>query len=106
MSTLQNMWTEGDKAYFLHKSDNTEILDNIKRIKETTDRGMIRPTHADGFSGQLVGSIPALEYLRITAINPELHDTNRLMKWLNTDEGAGYRIASGQKARCANIIIK
>lgn len=107
MSTLQDIIYKGDKATFVHWQDNTQTLQYVHDVKNSTDRGMIRSDNPDGFNGQHVGEIPVLEYLRIIAIRPELGTDDKLLyRWLMSDEGAGYRIASGEKTRCANIIIK
>ena len=101
MSTLHSIFHDGDKTTFVHRQDNTETLRLVDHIKRTTDRGF-NPER----TRQHIGEIPMLEYLRITTLRPELNDGKQLEKWLMSDEGAGYRISSGQKARCANIIIK
>jgi hypothetical protein len=102
METLANYSENSEMFSMTHVADNRPVLNAIKQYKQNST--------ANGWSAgrtkQLIGLIPALEYVRMCKINPELKDPNKLEKWLMSWEGAAYRIAEDGRHKSANIIIK
>lgn len=86
---LISVTEEGDKLNFLHAQDNRPIMAAVQDIRETTDRGFTKERKF-----QHVGRIPYYEWMKLCGINPALKDPNELEKWLYTDEGEAYRIAT------------
>lgn len=101
MNTLVDFEMNSEFITMRHMSDNRTVLKAIKEEREQNNNGWSQDR-----TMQKIGVIPALEYVRLCKINPELRDPNKLEKWLMSWEGAGYRVAEDSPHRCANIIIK
>lgn len=78
-----------DNLQFTHVQDVRPIIAAVQDIKATTDRGF---TQERKF--QHIGRVPYYEWMRLCQINPALKDPNELEKWLYSEEGEAYRIAT------------
>ena len=101
MDTLQDISFHGDEFYINHLSDNRPLLAHNHELRQQGNNGWSKCR-----TFQKIGSIPALEYVKLCKLNPELKEPAKLEKWLMSWEGAGYRIAEDNPHKCANIIIK
>lgn len=101
MSTLQAVHTTSETIQFTHRQDNAPLMARIHALKQQGGNGWSKDR-----TMQHVGSVPALEYVKMCAINPELKDPNALAKWLDSWHGAAYRIAEHGRHKCSQIIIK
>ena len=101
METLSSFEQNSEMYSMTHVSDNRPVLQHAHELRQLSNNGW-----SEKRNYQRIGVIPALEYVRMCKINPELKDPNKLEKWLMSWEGAAYRTAQDGRHKCANIIIK
>jgi hypothetical protein len=101
MDTLKNVAINSELVGFEHMADNTAVLHHIQSLKQQGNNGWSKSRNM-----QKIGVIPALEYVKLCKINPELKDPKKLEKFLMSEAGAAWRVAEDSPFRSANIIIK
>lgn len=89
-----------ENLHFTHMQNVTPIIDAVQDIKQNSDRGFTKERKF-----QHIGRVPYYEWMRLCQINPALKDPNELEKWLYTDEGEAYRIATKNHVTGSGIQI-
>jgi hypothetical protein len=101
MDTLKKVDINSEFISFQHVADNRPVLQHIHELRQLSNNGW-----SNDRTMQKIGVIPALEYVKLCKINPELKDPKKLEKFLMSEAGSPWRVAEDNPFRRANIIIK
>lgn len=95
---MTKVYDADDKVIIQHVSDNTAIAERAKFLRENTDRGF-----SPDRQYQCLGFVPMDAFFKEGLHKRPMAD---LVKYLESDDMAPYRVTKGNTGKSGKVIVK